>query len=698
MRIKKIFIFIVPLLFLLWTTFLSHLVGPFYQSRIDPEYPYLLNSLGAAIFDFDRIGHTDHPGTPFQLLTAIFLRLTHLFAGQGKFIDDVITRPELYLAWSSFYITLLFSVVILWLGKIVFRTTTSYLGVILLQSSLFLNINLIDLPSRYIPDRMLALYVLILVCLCYKYFYEKDYSIKKFSINSGILMGIGFMTKIHFLPLLIIPVIIINKQRERLIYLGTLITTVIVFFLPIHKKFTQFREFIARIITHDGLYGKGIEQMVNFESFFSNTVLIFKNNYSFSIMLISSLILVILFLFKPTFRRKNNKEFRMLLAFMIVSLIGSIMIAKHYKNYYVIPLVSFSGFILYIIWNIFRSNYSFRYLNKIFTVLLLILIIAPFVKLVPKYILRLKTHKANTSFVNFLHTNISNNDYILIKPAWRAGPLVENGLIYGVSFVARHHLYYNHFERYYSNILTWEGNDQPMKYFRMLNVDNKAVLKSGRNIYIISSPYKDASELGFYLESYCEQNGITLARDTIYANAGRKEYIIKYKNNDGWKIVQSGLCGFERTYNQTLYTNDESHSLTGSYHRNRKFKCNGFFSLELDSLYYECPQFKLSNVLEGDYIELTVKRKIPDKEDRDKGILVINSPGQQEQDSILSTATYISPTIKPDWRLIRLTAEVKKQPPDSSLNCGFQYYGKKKMYIDDFTIRHFSKRDSYSSR
>lgn len=99
---NKALIYFIPVISILWSLYLIHLAGPFYLNRIDPEFPYLVNGLNCARLDFSRIGHIDHPGTPFQLLTGIFIRITYWIAGQGTVVEDVITRPEFYLSWPSY--------------------------------------------------------------------------------------------------------------------------------------------------------------------------------------------------------------------------------------------------------------------------------------------------------------------------------------------------------------------------------------------------------------------------------------------------------------------------------------------------------------------------------------------------------------------------------------------------------------------
>jgi hypothetical protein len=309
MNIKQSWIYIIPGFVIIWSLVLLKISGPFFVSRIDPDYIYLLNGLNCATLEFSRIGHIDHPGTTFQVLTGIFILFTHLIAGQGPIVDDVISHPEFYLTILSFYLTILSAIILIWLGKLVLKNENDIIGTVILQSSLLVNILLIDLPCRYIPDRMLSLIVIAFTGFCFKYFYTENYSAKKFAIHSGILLGIGFITKFNILPILIIPLILITKMRERLIYILALAISSVVSFMPVYKKFSYFKGFLTSIIKHDGLYGGGQQQVINPEVFWQNAALIFRQNLSFSIVLVISLIAIVFLLFKVTIRKILKKEF-----------------------------------------------------------------------------------------------------------------------------------------------------------------------------------------------------------------------------------------------------------------------------------------------------------------------------------------------------------------------------------------------------
>lgn len=112
---QKKWIYLIPGLFFTWGWILTKIERPFFLSRMDPEYLYLLNGMNCAIFNFNRIGHFDNPGTPFQILSGFFIRIIHFFVGKKPLVDNVLTRPELYLYGMSFMLLCLTTVVLIWM-------------------------------------------------------------------------------------------------------------------------------------------------------------------------------------------------------------------------------------------------------------------------------------------------------------------------------------------------------------------------------------------------------------------------------------------------------------------------------------------------------------------------------------------------------------------------------------------------------
>jgi len=688
-NLNRSWIYIIPGIVILWSLFFLRISGPFFLTRIDPDYIYLLNGLNCANLDFSRIGHIDHPGTPFQLLTGIFIRISHLIAGQGKIVDDVISRPEFYLSVLSFYLTLISAIMLVWLGKIVLLDGNDVVGAIILQSSMFVNVFLIDLPCRYIPDRMLSVVVIMFTGFCFKYFYTGNYSGKKFAIHSGILLGIGFATKFNFLPILIVPIILITKMRERLIYFITLAIASVVSFLPVYDKFSYFKSFITSIIKHDGLYGGGSQQVFNPEVFWYNTTLIFRQNLSFTIALGVSLVAFIILLLKPTTRKDLKKEFLFFIALMFITLIGTLITAKHFKDYYIIPVISLTGFTTLILLKVGRKLFTKRYTNIVFVLLLMYFIYIPLSFLYNPYWEKQKNNYNNYLTAEFITRNVSPNDYFLIEPTWLSGPLIANGMAYGLSYVANRNYYYNEFERYYPNILTWNGKENPLQYLKMIDANNEAIFKSGRSIFIYSTPGRNADLLCNYIDSCSLNYGILYQRDMVYENSANNNHIIRLKNKSGWNEKLIGRFGFERFDGNTLFSDDEKYALSGQFNLTDICASNGYHSLILSENHSKSPELQVQKVFEGDYFEVTVKRK---RDDHDgKGNLLLCSTGTDGKFYKIAEGQFVS-VIHSDWELLRLCAEIHESPENGTLTCFYEYKGDAIEVIDDFTIKFFSNK------
>ncbi len=687
--LRKTIVYFVPAVVLAWGIYFQKIVGPFYLSRIDPEFVYLLNGLNCSILEFGRIGHVDHPGTPFQLLTGLFIRFTHLLFGQGPIVEDVISRPELYFSMASVLLTVITAWIILWLGKTASRTGARLFGVFVLQSSVFMTTVLINIPYRYMPDRMLMIIVLLVIGFTYKFIYQKNYSATKFAIYSGILMGVGFVTKFNFLPLLVIPVFMLDKWKGRFIYAGTFSIATFVSFMPIFDKIGYFESFIVGIINHDGLYGSGAEQVFNMQKFFHNIVLIFQFNISFTIVFVAAFVFLAVLLFRPVTRKENPMEFRFLLAYMVVMAVSLVMISKHYKNHYLIPVMSLTAFVFYVIWRINKGFTAYRHLNKIFALLLIVLLMVP----VRKSLQSVPYWKHNLIEANktagFINENIPKSDFTLLRSSWRASPQIADGLLYGITYVDSSNLSYNTYEKVYPNILTYEGDRRPLMYFMMLDANNEAVFKSGKSIYLLSAPNRHMREVMEYVENKAGSYGISMIRDTVFSNPARNEFVIKLTNISKWKTLAERKYGFENILYNNLFADDGENPLSGNYILNTEKPCNGAHSLELEGELHQIPVATIKNVLKGDYVELTIKRR--KNGFKEKGELVLSSL-EPKVDSLYYFDGHTLSVINEDWEMVRLFTTIHHQPLDSTMICFYQFYGEGKVYVDDFSVKLLGKR------
>lgn len=223
-------LWILPIFTLAWGVFILFYFDTFYSRNIDPEYPYLINGLNAALLKFNQIGHYDHPGTPFQMLCGLIIRITHLFTGKGSISQDVINRPDYYLYSISLFLIILQSILVYIIGFVGQKRGIKKTPLLLLQSGILLNFILLMVFCRVYPERWLFITSILFIIVYLTCGYNKQKPLT-FAIASGIIMGMGLATKFNYLPLLILPLLLMCDYKHRLIYIGTSIFIFFCFYI-----------------------------------------------------------------------------------------------------------------------------------------------------------------------------------------------------------------------------------------------------------------------------------------------------------------------------------------------------------------------------------------------------------------------------------------------------------------------------------
>ena len=141
----------------------------------DPEYAYLLN--GVNIATLHSVGHTDNPGTPVQMYSAVVLRIAH-FLSSSEAIDlqtDVLQNPDQYVELERKVSVILNSLMILFLGFGSFLLLHNIWLSLILQVTPFVSSNLLEHAfTKVSPEPLLIFTVMLLVLLLLKYYKEVD--------------------------------------------------------------------------------------------------------------------------------------------------------------------------------------------------------------------------------------------------------------------------------------------------------------------------------------------------------------------------------------------------------------------------------------------------------------------------------------------------------------------------------------------
>ena len=478
------YLFVIPLLFISLYIYLMHVQGPFYLTRIDPDYVYLLNGSNASTLHFNRIGHVHHPGTPFQVFLGFCIALVHFLFGKDSTYVDVLARPEYYLSWCSGIMAGLLFILLIWGGKIGEKIAGKP-GAFLLQITPFLSPILVDLSLRVMPDRfgMILSYLLLLLLLNYDRKQTEGARVR--SMLLGILSGIIVAIKINFFPILALPFLLLKEKRIFVFY------SILGFFigiLPVLNRVSDFSKFTTKVIRHDGIYGSGAEQMINMDLFLQHAKLIGSQNILLLLLSVVCLFLIINRRMRKTEKSSISQLFYV--AFIVATSLSIFIVAKHYKNYYLAPILIAMGPTLLVIYKDLLHQRA-----RLIILILSCLFAGHSIFKVTKA----KTEKASIiaerKELEPIASEFSGGSYIMIKPEWKWGLSQEYGLIFGLSYFRHRHRLAPEIKQLYPKVLSYEGEGKPFRNMRVVEVSDSVLLKNGYPIVVVDQEGRRAKEV-----------------------------------------------------------------------------------------------------------------------------------------------------------------------------------------------------------
>ena len=505
---------IMPLLYLAFYWWQLCIFPPFFASRIDPEYVYLINGLNCGIFKFPRIGHMDHPGTPFQVFTGVCIRFVHVFFGKGELVSDVFGRPELYMRGSSHILMLLISLTIWKIGNVAYLHISKY-GALLLQAALVFSAWLLLMQVRYTPDRFNIWLLLILVCFLVNYIFSPNVGDRKYAILFGLVSGLSVAVKVNVLPILIIP--FFTLRSKHLLFVGSCILGFLVGVLPIIEHFNVFTEFIEKLTSHDGIYGSGNERFIDPTSFVHNLKNIIRGNVVFSLVILAA---AVTWIWKMLQLKKLtlDKHSGYLLGFVLASLGLITLVSKHFKMYYLAPVLIFTALTLWVLfhqWNEIRGGH--RKMTKPFLVVVCVsACMLTFIAVRQDMVNHRAKDKDSEALISFVdkERNAEPN-YFILQPDWLYGPSAEYGLIFGISYV-RHRFEYGPqvYDRY-PDVLTYEGPDNPFAKMRLEPFNEQSFVDSPKRILTLNSENRPGHNVVERLQKIIADRAVSMDVDTI---------------------------------------------------------------------------------------------------------------------------------------------------------------------------------------
>jgi hypothetical protein len=374
---KKISVFvllILPAALVFTSALLNHANGPYWlTSNSDPGYTYLLSSI--ALTESKQTGTNGHPGTTLQILGAAVLKISHAlnFSEKDNLEISVLKNPEFYLTIINIVVLTLNTLLLFMIGIITFKLTKNIWASLLLQYSPFLfhTMLIYGLP-RVSTDPLLLFSGLLFVLILTKMAFSKNLAESShwYMIALALVAGFGVATKFIFAPLLIIPLIVLPKLRNKIGFLFLAGLSFVLWTWPIISQYENLFTWYYRILTHGGTYGLGASGIIAAEGYSQEIKDLFFENILFFVIWLVSAGFILFFGWFLTREDKTSRKavwqeisFKILTAVTVAQMFLILVTVKHPAGRYLFPAMGLSGFTLFLMFIYLQRRDYFNRFN-----------------------------------------------------------------------------------------------------------------------------------------------------------------------------------------------------------------------------------------------------------------------------------------------------------------------------------------------
>jgi hypothetical protein len=340
---------VLPTAFFVVVLHLRQLRGPSWLvTWADPDYIHLFNAALAG--NLQAPVHTDNPGTPLHALGGAIFRAQHATLGQGPFLDDVVTRPEWYLA--AFHLVLLSAIAAAYFfaGIVVWHSAKSILAALLVQFGPWCFWTITTTSTAVMPDALVnalaALFAAVLVREYYTPLSNRRSSLFNV-VLLGAIAGVAIATKVTSLPLVAAPLICLQARRDRGLFLVVTAGAFLVGTAPILGRIDRLGAFINRCVTHTGQYGTGPAGFDLRGYFAALATLLGANKLAVGVILLTWIALLAA---QFTGVTRDKRWGRTLLALAVAQSCAFLLAAKGGKSTYAVAALGMIGVNVWLLW------------------------------------------------------------------------------------------------------------------------------------------------------------------------------------------------------------------------------------------------------------------------------------------------------------------------------------------------------------
>ena len=347
-----------------------------YGGGYDPEYAYLFNALNMARFRL--VGHIDHPGTTMQMAGGIVLEGAWLADKRGENLTQaVLSEPEHYIRILNVTSAIIGSLSLFVLAFLFYYRTQNVWYSLLLQLTPFVSgFLLFNGFTRVTQEVMLmvAAFAMATAALIWLFDPHQKES-RRYILLFGIISGFGMASKVLFVPLMIIPFILIEPFKSKIKFVLVSLGSFILFTLPIIRLYPNMLYWFYRLFIHSGQYGAGEKAVIDTSKYFGELLNLIKINPVLAIIVGLSVLVLIVFLLKCRFHKDRSfpPMAKLLLAVVLAQAAGYLLIAKQPKAAYLLPYESVVAINLVIMLHGLVSMFRWKWLRSMISALLVLM-------------------------------------------------------------------------------------------------------------------------------------------------------------------------------------------------------------------------------------------------------------------------------------------------------------------------------------
>lgn len=684
---RNLLLLIVPILLIVLMGIQRSGRTNYHMYDTDPEFAYMMNGLNLCNFVLPE--HVMGPGTPSQVLAAATIRIVYTFRSTDDPINiDVLKNPVLYTNAMNLSVHILMILGVLFAGLLVMLGTNSLSSSLLVQLMPLSKWVLLDLNSRFMVESLAILGGTLLIAVVIIYLYksvEDDRTwIDKYIVAFSLLIGLIASSKLVYVPIALIPFLMLNGWRRRLSYTMLSIVAFFAFSFPIIKHWVPFRDWYLINFMSSGTYGSGTKTIVDWNSFVQNFMYIFEGDWFSTITYIAATLFLILY-FIPRLKLKVERDnvFGAFWGAYLTVLILTLLVSKQYKNYYlVVNYILLVPTWFFMVKIALRRNLRvpFEYANG---ALLLILAVVVWSN-GPKWILHFRSSQVERDLkfqesLHFVAQNFDSNSTVVLIPNYYGAPFKEYGIFFGLGWCGNSKKnYYSILNQLYPNYYFHHGVNN---LFNNWNVPFSYVdlLKKYGTFTLYVGDKEIENQLQAKLNGLNRQLDVERVLIKDFEALGQTFYSVTY--NPQMDSINRYTCDAEQVNEELqVFENSLNQHFAGLEHLSHEFVRSGENSLALppNSYGFTC---SLSEVRLGEVYRIEVWRKHSESENV---ALVVQDAYNSEH---YYKSVNQSVELVDDWEKlsIEIAIDAHLHNHDLKIYC-WNFDSGKTIFIDDFSI------------